>query len=738
MTTSSVENETGSVAMADGEPATPLDGNIFMSYRRDDSADVVGRILDRLNASFADREIFRDVDDIPLGVDFKKYIGEAVAGAAMLLVAIGPRWAAATPDGSKRLDDPNDFVRLEVEAALERDIPVIPLLVGGADVPGVGDLPTTMRSLALRNGIPIRPDPDFDHDVGRLIKGLEHFNSESLIREITVLEAQIDVAEADGDWAAAEVALLRLEQVDPGRDGLAARLAVAERHSVAVSLAVEAENAAAEGRWVDVLSVARGLRAADPDWSDPDRLEATAEVYLALSEARGLLAEGEIKAARAIVADILEKNHALPGTIQLTAEIDAARRARRRRPLKLGIPAAVLLIFLAVAIVSIVAGGGSDEQPSLVRVPAVDGVALSTATARVEAVGFVADYTSEHSESVGQGLVVTQDPAAGTEAEAGSDVRLVVSLGPPQDQAEPERTSVPPPQRVRVPAVSGLAVDEAKPEISELGLDVVVRNEYSDTLDEGRVISQDPEPGRELEAGSEVELVVSLGPPPVSVPDVKGMTAEEATEEIRRAGLEAAVGDPSHSETVERGRVISQYPEAGATVDAGSQVTLVVSIGKPLVEVPDVIGMAVEGAIAKLEDDGLRAVVPGGDHPEAAELQVIAQEPEAPRDVEAGSEVYLEVSPCPAAATVPSVVGLSFEEALAVLGEACLVGVRSAQSYSDTVQQNHVVSQDPVAGLEIENGSEVHLETSLGPESSTTFPPILDFFDAELTPVQVE
>lgn len=175
-----------------------------------------------------------------------------------------------------------------------------------------------------------RPGP-VRHDVGRLIRGLERFSIENLLREVTELEGQADVAEAAGDWAAAEAALLRLEQLDPRRDGLAAKLAAPERHGVAVSLAAEAEHAATEGRWADVLSVTRGVRAADPDWSDPARLEATAEAYVALSEVNGLLAEGEINAARSIVADFLETSHARAEAVELASEIDAARRARRRR-----------------------------------------------------------------------------------------------------------------------------------------------------------------------------------------------------------------------------------------------------------------------------------------------------------------------------------------------------------------------------------------------------------------------
>jgi hypothetical protein len=152
--------------------------SIFISYRRSDSADVSGRIYDRLVEHFGDEAIFKDVDDIPFGVDFKTYLSDVVATCDVELVIIGPTWLDVTNEtGQRRLDDPTDFVRIEVEAALERDIPVVPLLVRGAIMPKGSALPPGLSSLTFRNGTPIRPDPDFHHDMNRLIKGLEQYVS---------------------------------------------------------------------------------------------------------------------------------------------------------------------------------------------------------------------------------------------------------------------------------------------------------------------------------------------------------------------------------------------------------------------------------------------------------------------------------------------------------------------------------------------------------------------------------
>jgi uncharacterized membrane protein YeaQ/YmgE (transglycosylase-associated protein family) len=149
-------------------------GGIFISYRRTDSAHVAGRIYDRLVGVFGTPAVFKDVDSIPLGFDFKEYLDEKVGECNVLLALIGDRWLDAKDGlGNRRLEDPTDFVRIEIESALARNIPVIPLLVGGAPMPSAQELPDSLRKLVFRNGIPIRPDPDFHRDMDRLISALK-------------------------------------------------------------------------------------------------------------------------------------------------------------------------------------------------------------------------------------------------------------------------------------------------------------------------------------------------------------------------------------------------------------------------------------------------------------------------------------------------------------------------------------------------------------------------------------
>ena len=149
-------------------------GSIFISYRRSDSADITGRIYDRLVDEYGRDSIFKDVDSIPLGTDFKEYLDRKVSECSFFLAIIGDHWLDAKDDsGTKRLDDPQDFVRVEIESALEQGLPVIPLLVRGAKMPEAEDLPEGLKRLVYKNGIPIRPDPDFHRDMDRLISALD-------------------------------------------------------------------------------------------------------------------------------------------------------------------------------------------------------------------------------------------------------------------------------------------------------------------------------------------------------------------------------------------------------------------------------------------------------------------------------------------------------------------------------------------------------------------------------------
>lgn len=143
---------------------------IFVSYRRQDSTAITGRLYDRLVMAFGNENVFKDVDDIPPGADFKQVLEQQVAACDVAIIMIGSKWLNAANEQGRRLEDNSDFVRIEVEAALGMsDKLVIPVLVNSAEMPEERLLPANMKDLIFRNAALVRNDPDFNRDAEWLI-----------------------------------------------------------------------------------------------------------------------------------------------------------------------------------------------------------------------------------------------------------------------------------------------------------------------------------------------------------------------------------------------------------------------------------------------------------------------------------------------------------------------------------------------------------------------------------------
>jgi ATP-dependent Clp protease ATP-binding subunit ClpB len=169
----SVTADDVSMALSQQPDALVQSGKIFISYRRRDSAGYAGRVHDRLEREFGRDLVFMDVDSIPLGADFVEILRAAVSRCDVLLALIGQNWVdAQNESGLRRLDDPLDFVRIEIATALEHNIPIIPILFDGAAVPRDDQLPIDLQGLSLRNGLEVR-HASFHGDVEKLIRALQ-------------------------------------------------------------------------------------------------------------------------------------------------------------------------------------------------------------------------------------------------------------------------------------------------------------------------------------------------------------------------------------------------------------------------------------------------------------------------------------------------------------------------------------------------------------------------------------
>jgi hypothetical protein len=153
--------------------SVPSSGGVFISYRRQDASGWARLLYDRLAEQLGDGQVFMDVDTMTLGMDWVDVITKSVGSCHVLLAIIGPDWLTITNDeGRRRLELSNDTVRLEIQAALERGIPIVPILVDEAEMPGEEDLPSTLRTLSRRHGAKLHHE-SFRQDVSEVVKAVK-------------------------------------------------------------------------------------------------------------------------------------------------------------------------------------------------------------------------------------------------------------------------------------------------------------------------------------------------------------------------------------------------------------------------------------------------------------------------------------------------------------------------------------------------------------------------------------
>lgn len=284
-----------------------------------------------------------------------------------------------------------------------------------------------------------------------------------------------------------------------------------------------------------------------------------------------------------------------------------------------------------------------------------------------------------------------------------------------------------------VPDLKGLTVSEGVRALGEVELElgkVDYTSEVPAGLEEGQIVSQKPDAGEQVEQGTAVDVLVA-GKSEVEVPDVVGLTLDEATEMLGAAGFE--VKSVAVENEAEPGTVVDQSPAAGEMVAPGSEVTVVVSAGVEETLVPNVIGLDQDEATQTLNDAGYKVQSRGSYDEEAAEGIVVSQSPEGGVVAEPGTRVDIIVSQGKnPEASVPDVVGKSEADAAKALEDAGFEAVPSS-TYSDTVAVGLVVNQDPAAGATAKRGSAVAITVSQGPKppETVTMPNVIGKPEAE-------
>jgi len=227
---------------------------IFISYRRDDTEGEAGRLFDDLTRALGSDAVFMDVSGIEPGTDFRKAIDDNVSCCGVLLAMIGPTWVTISgSDGKRRLDNENDYVRLEIASALRRNIAVIPVLVHDAHMPHADQLPDDLKDLAYRNSVEIT-HARWNSDVALLIKALGQYVHATKETEADTVHATVPV-QLPAPHAAQEAAPVRTKSKTPLIVGLAV-LGVAVIGLV-VFFALRPSTSTLDGRWTNPAAAER-------------------------------------------------------------------------------------------------------------------------------------------------------------------------------------------------------------------------------------------------------------------------------------------------------------------------------------------------------------------------------------------------------------------------------------------------------------------------------------------------
>ena len=317
----------------------------------------------------------------------------------------------------------------------------------------------------------------------------------------------------------------------------------------------------------------------------------------------------------------------------VSSDGDAASKAAAARKRRTAIIMTLVVIALLLIGGSVWALSRSAATPEAVSVPNVVGLSQADAKSQIEAAGLEWELNPEKvaSDTVEKDAVASTDPAGGAQAEKGSTVRVTISSGP---------------DSVTLPDnLVGMSPDDARQAVEALGLKWEVNSSKvaSDTVAEGKVAQTNPSPGSKVKAGQTITAYLSSGSDQVEVPDLVGMSQDQARSALKAVGLELGNVTTVDSDK-DKDRIVSQDPETGSKVKKGTTIAVSISTGKAAqVEIPTVVGISREDAEAQLKALGLTVTVEevSGSQPSG---QVTAVEPGEGSKVDKNSTVKLKVS----------------------------------------------------------------------------------------------
>ena len=431
-----------------------------------------------------------------------------------------------------------------------------------------------------------------------------------------------------GDSAVA-VAYQHVEQIPPTPSSILSDIPDSLDRVVLKSLAKNREDRypSATAMLADLQRVAQGLDVGAPP-ADSWATEVLPAAGLASARTAATTQMAAVP-SHAPAAAMAATSTSLPAV----ATDDSANETSKARKRRTAIIATVLLIALLLIGGSVWALTRGAAEPESIAVPNVVGLTQAEAKAQIEQAGFTWELNPDKvtSDTVAEGSVASTDPAAGTQAEKGATVRVTISSGP---------------DSVTLPDnLVGMSPDDARKAIEALGLkwELDASKVASDTVPEGKIAQTNPSPGSKVKAGQTIRAYLSSGSDQVDVPDLSGMTQDQARSTLKGVGLELGNVTSVDSEK-EKDRIVEQDPATGTKVKKGTTVGVSISSGKPAqVEIPTVVGMGRDDAEAQLKALGLTVTVEevAGNQPAG---QVLSVEPGEGSKVEKNSTVKLKVS----------------------------------------------------------------------------------------------
>lgn len=271
------------------------------------------------------------------------------------------------------------------------------------------------------------------------------------------------------------------------------------------------------------------------------------------------------------------------------------------------------------------------------------------------------------------------------------------------------------PEQVSVPSVVGMAESDAKQTLTDAGLTPQFSEQASTEVDEGLVMSTDPEADAQVAKGSTVNVVVSSGPDAANVPKLEGLTKEEAKKALEDAGFSMTVAGTEDSADFDKDVVLRSEPGEGASAPQGSTVNVWVSSGE--VSVPSVVGFSQADAEQALKDAGFDVTVAGREAKDGETVGNVLEQTPAEGTATKGSTVRLVVAAEAGPVAIPNVVGQTLEEARTRLSDPNLnLGTQVTEEFSDSVEKGRVIRTDPEVNSEVKSGSSVTIVVSKGPE----------------------